>query len=215
MSAFAAVAFASPDETVSFSEPQPGGTVNAASQPIGGAKKVIVGVQGDLAKTTVAVDGGFRKAAGEAVAACWLAGPEAIPVKSEKVKEALRSRFLQVLMEDAGPEDSINICMVIVRAIAEQLARSPDRAVAAAGRCRATPLNFRLGSKGVTLARPKAGPKTRYSCANTAGGINLTARDARGRPLRRALGPKLDVGLYKSTDGPPSNEKMSLRYRLR
>jgi hypothetical protein len=47
------------------------------------------------------------------------------------------------------------------------------------------------------------------------GGIDLTATDARGRPLRKALGAKLDVGLYKSTDGPPSNGKMSLRYRLR
>lgn len=218
-----AVALASPDETVTFNEPQPGGTITAASQPINDAKKVIVGVKGDLAKTTVVVDGGAHKAAGDAVAACWLAGPGAIPVNNKRIKDILENDpDIQAAHRNASPQLAIRLCMELVAVVGTHLTQRPQqppRAVAAGSRCQATPINLRFtrrdGKKVVTLAKRKAGPKVRYRCRTVAGGIDLTATDTRGRALSGSLGPKLDVGLYKTTDGPPSSGRMSLRYRLR
>jgi hypothetical protein len=215
--ALSAVALASPDETVTFNEPQPGGTITAASQSINSSKKVIVGVKGDLEKTTVVVEGGTRgKAVGDAVAACWLAGPGAIPVKNARIKNLLETDDeIQETYQSLGPEEAVSFCMAIVSKLAENLGPPPTRAVASASRCQASPIVLRFGADGPSVAKRKAGPRTRYRCRMVPGGIDLTATDARGRPLRKALGAKLDVGLYKSTDGPPSNGKMSLRYRLR
>lgn len=220
VAAFTAVAVASKDETVSFNEPQPGGTITAASQSINDAKKVIVGVQGDLTKTAVVVDGGTKQTAqGDAVAACFLAGPGAIPVNNARIRDILQNDSdIQEGFQELDAHQAVLFCMAIVAKVAANLV-DPQRAVAAGARCAAKPLVLRIAGSGaarrVTLAKRKAGPKTRYRCRTVAGGIDLTASDSRGRPLRGALGPKLDVGLYKSTDGPPSDGRMSLRYRLR
>lgn len=219
-----AVALASPDESVTTNEPQPGGTIKADSQPIGSVGKVIVGVAGGLGKTTVGVEGGVKisKETGEAVAACWLAGPGAIPVTSKRIKDILNNDpDIHDAFEAADPKEALVFCMLLVRTVAENLVakgrRSAVGARSAASGCKVKPLNLRFtrrnGNKVVTLAKTR--PTTRYSCAKAKGGISLTARAPKGRKLSRELGPKLGVGLYKSTDGPPSSGKLTLRYRLR
>lgn len=216
------VALASNNESVTFNEPQPGGTLNGASQSITAAHEAIVGVKGDLDKTTVVVEGGIKKHAdtvGNAVAACWLAGPGAIPVDNAGLRDLLANDTeINEIYDDLQPDQVVFFCMAIVRTLAEKLVH-PDRAVRSAPRCTAKPLSFRIEPKGkrttpklVTAA--KARPKTRYTCSKVKGGIKLRAR-AKGKPLAGELGPKLDYGMYKSTDGPPSNGKMTMSFRLR
>jgi hypothetical protein len=218
-----AVALASPDESVTTNEPQPGGTIKADSQPIGSAGKVIVGVAGRLGKTTVGVEGGVKinKETGDAVAACWLAGPGAIPVTNKRIKDILNNDpDIRDAFEAADAKEAVVFCMLLVKTVAENLvngSRSAVGAQSAASGCSVKPLNLRFtrrnGKKVVTLTKTR--PTTRYSCAKAKGGISLTARAPKGRKLSRELGSKLGVGLYKSTDGLPSSGKLTLRYRLR
>jgi hypothetical protein len=89
-----AVSLAATNATVTSNEPQPGGTINASTQPIGSSGKVQVVVKGGLAKTTLVAEGGLERsgsAQGSAVAACWLAGPGAIPVTNARVKSILEN----------------------------------------------------------------------------------------------------------------------------
>jgi hypothetical protein len=181
---------------------------------------MLVTVAGGLGKTTVAVEGGKKsisKETGEAVAACWLAGPGAIPVTSARVKDLLdNDPDVQDIFDTADPDEALAFCMFLVRTVAEKLAGPPGGRTAASG-CKAKPINLRFtrrnGKKVVTLAKKR--PTTRVTCTKVKGGITLRARRTNGKPLRREVGSKLGVALYKSTDGPPSSGKLTLRYRLR
>ena len=218
-----AAALASKDETIAFPEPQPGGTVSGASQDIGTSKGMTVTAKGDLRGTTVATEGGVKgkwsETAGNAVAACWLAGPQAVTVNHEKVREWLRSDDLQDFAreESVDPYKMLNFCVALVTFIGERLSDTPSARASAA--CRATPVNLRFrrrdGRTVLTQAKRRQGPNTRFSCRTVNGGIALTARDRKGRPLKRSLGSKLDYKLYKTTKGPPSDGKLSLRFQLR
>jgi hypothetical protein len=220
---FTAVALASNDETITASEPQPGGTLSGASQSIGGSKGATVSVTGDLRDTTVVLEGGARVSKqsadrGNAVAACWLAGPQAIKVKNDKVREWLASDDVRdLLREKPGAGDVLIACMSLVKFIANRIGDEPSGRAAAG--CQAAPVNLRFrrrnGRTVLSLATQRQGPTTRYRCKKVAGGIAMSARDKNGKPLKGALGAKLDFGLYKTTKGPPSAGKLKLRFQLR
>lgn len=216
---FAVAALATPDAMVTAGEPAPGGSVTAASQPIGDSRTVRMDVTGGLGKTTVVAEGGARtNARGQAVAACWFAGPESIPIKNARVKRILATDpDIQRVYRNLDARDALLFCMELVAAMGANLALDPRAAASAAG-CRATPLAFRLkgrkGSRTLTLIRPRRGPRTHYTCTTVAGGIALTARARRGATLRRAVGRSVGLGVYKAPDGPPSSGELAFRFRL-
>jgi hypothetical protein len=217
-----AVSLAATNATVTSNEPQPGGTINASTQPIGSSGKVQVVVKGGLAKTTLVAEGGLERsgsAQGSAVAACWLAGPGAIPVTNARVKSILENDpDIQQSYDGASrnPQLTLALCMSLVAAVGENLANE-RRAVTAATGCSLKPLKLRFrrrnGATVATLAK-KTGLDTRYSCSKVRGGLKLTARGG-GKPLSGEVGSTIGLGLYKTTDGPPSSGKLTFKFGLR
>lgn len=167
---------------------------------------------GTLAGTTIVGEGerSNATATGELVAACWLAGPDTLPITNASLKKRIAEGIPQ--FETYGPQEALIACMKLVT----EIVRYP-RGISSASACRTTKrlaVNYRKGRiVSVTVAPKAPAGAVRYTCSATGGVIKLgvTAAGAKGG-LRGAIGPKLDVGVVRSAKAPRRTAKLTLRF---
>jgi hypothetical protein len=211
--------------TKEIAAPGPGGTakVTAPSPFATGASKVGVTVRGDLGGTTIVGEGEKTKskAFGEAVAACWLVGPEALVIPPNSVMRSIlgKDTFKDLWKKaENNPRLLLRFCIYLVARIADEVVRSPP-ARAAQGGCTAQRLAIRgriRKRKVVSLKRVKAkAPRSavRYTCAAApSGAIKLTVDGRRAGGLKRKLGRKLDLGVVRSPNTPASQSRLTFGF---
>lgn len=221
--------------------PEPGESVKASSpEPIPNkarrADTSVTNSSGNLSGATVVADdkGG---SVGEAVAACWLIGPDALNLPATLDTGYFRPETRKQIVEDfarledrieqarkTGDETQLNKltsyrffqCLKLV----DSLSRAPRSSTAAANGCQATRLqvvvqrNRRGRATGLKFVRRKPGKRdVRYSCAvDGPGAITVTADGRRRRGLRDGLGKKLDFGVVREPDAAPDSGRLTFRF---
>lgn len=180
---------------------------------------------GSLSGTTIVGEGERTKAqaVGEAVAACWLIGPEilTIPPGSKLTKIIATQEFKNLWKKaQSGPRAKLALCLALVQALGRDLAgRGPvRRAHAAATGCNVRRLairgRIRKGSV-VSLVPVKTNPPTavRYRCATAPGGaIRITVDGRRPGGLKAKLGPRLDLGVFRSPAAPAAPSRLTFGF---
>lgn len=225
MAILAATAFATRDASIDVAEPAAGGSSTASSQPLGDSSKVAVSVRnsaGDLKASTIVGEGGSaRTGAGDAVAACWLIGPEAIPVKSADVREFLAEERVQKRFRNASAKQTMSMCIGLVTALG-LFAGGDSKASSSAGGCRVQSVALRVRRRGGRSVVSPAGkrsrrPTVRYRCSGAGrGAVRIAVTGGRaGGALRRQLGPRLDLGVVRHRDAPKRRAKMTIGFGLR
>jgi hypothetical protein len=214
--------------TKTVPEPAPGGSVTASSpKPLpAGATKVGVTVAssgGDLKGTTIVGKGGLAQQVGEAVAACWLIGPDAlqIPSNDDVLKSLLSSENFRRYFPRFTFKQQLQFCMLIV----ERLATSekvngfgPRSTQSAAGGCRAQRLAFAIRTRSGRIAsvrRTKSAltaTSVRYSCTAAGGKTRITVDGRTKGGLRKMLGTKLDLGVVRAKTAPSRGAKVTFTF---
>ena len=214
--------------------PEPGESVKTSSpEPIPPkarrADTSVTNSSGSLPGATVVADG----SAGEAVAACWLIGPDALNLPARidvhRTKEKVIDSFAKIDEQIAearrtGDKQKLNSlltirfisCLELVR----DLAAAPASSTAAANGCQATRLevnvqrNRRGRATGLKVVRRKPGRRdVRYSCAvDGPGAITITADGRRRGGLRKGLGRKLDFGVVRERGAAPDSGRLTFRF---
>lgn len=211
--------------TKEIAAPGPGGTatVTAPSPFATGASKVGVTVRGDLGGTTVVGEGEKTKskAFGEAVAACWLVGPEALVIPQGSAMRAIlgKDAFKDLWKQaENNPRLLLRLCIYLVARIADQAVGSPS-ARAAQGGCTAQRLAIRgriRKRKVVSLKRVKTKPPrtaVRYTCAAApSGAIKLTVDGRRAGGLRKKLGRRLNLGVVRNPNTPAGPSRLTFGF---
>jgi hypothetical protein len=219
-----------PGESVKTSSPEP------VPQKARRADTSVTNSSGNLSGATVVADdkGG---SVGEAVAACWLIGPDALNLPATLDTGFFRPETRkQIVDEFARLEDRLEqarktgdeklatklasarffMCLKLV----DRLSRAPRSSTAAANGCQATRLevvvqrNRRGRATGLKVARRKPGKRAvRYSCAvDGPGAITVTADGRRRRGLRKGLGRKLDFGVVRDPGAEPDSGRLTFKF---
>lgn len=211
--------------TKEIAAPRPGGTatVTAPSPFATGASKSGVTVRGDLSGTTIVGEGEKTKskAFGEAVAACWLVGPEALVIPPDSViRSILAQESFKNLWKKAenNPRLLLRMCIYLVAKIAERPLGRPSARTAQGG-CTAQRLAIRgriRKGKVVSLKRVKTKATrsaVRYTCAAApSGAIKLTVDGRRAGGLKQKLGGSLDLGVVRSPRTPASQGRLTFGF---
>jgi hypothetical protein len=212
--------------TRTLTEPIAGGIAKVSSPTLGrGASKLGITVRstgGKLTETTIVAEGEVRRGdrIGEAVAACWLIGPEALDYGSPGLKANFLRHFKQTFVE-ADAAKSLDLCIVLVRELAKSLVRRmDDPARSAASTCQAKRLGIamRVRKGRIVAARPVTSqrlPSTavRYRCAKGAdGAVKVTVDGRRRGGLRKKLGLKLALGIVRAPNAPAARGKLTLGF---
>jgi hypothetical protein len=187
---------------------------------------------GNLTNTTVVADG-EGGTAGEAVAACWLIGPDALNLP-EKIGAYTRAKIVADFadydrrIEEArkkGDVETVNEltqrrfigCLALVEDLGKKASGS---STAAANGCQATRLqvivkrNRRGRATGLKVVRRKPGKReVRYSCGPSGpGAITITADGRRRGGLRAGLGKKLDFGVVRERGAESDSGRLAFRF---
>ena len=205
---------AAPDcTTKTLAEPAPGSTAKLSS-PIGrGGSKLGVTVRssgGSLPKTTIVgeAERTGASATGEAVAACWLIGPDALEVPpTSKLKAILATEKFRQQFTGSSADNQLRQCIALVKLIAQgRLDRGRSAASTCQARRVAMALKLRRGRiVGVRPAKSQRVPSSAvgYKCAvGTDGAVRVTVDGPRRGGLRKKLGPKLNLGVARAADAP-------------
>jgi hypothetical protein len=197
-------------ETKELPAPAPGTSATVKGSIAKGVRKAGVTVDssaGSLVGTTLVGKGSVKPSekAGEAVASCWLTGPEALfPSKAELSAFLEKHNFRDDFDELAkDPREFFIYCTNLV---GELLGEGRSRH--AGGGC-AQQIVVSAKEKGqkvlLKLAKANALPKSavKYSCAETAdGGADITVTSSNKKGLRGELGKSLDFGVVSAADAP-------------
>jgi hypothetical protein len=218
-----------PGESVSVSSPE---TIPAKDRR---TDTSVTNSGGNLNGTTVVADAKtpFSTKVGEAVAACFLIGPEALDPQdaySLAAKEDAVTRFAELEREIEKAEKQNDKKRLAVLAKVRYLAcfelastlvgRRPSASAAASARCQATRLevivqrNRRGRATGLKLVRRRPGKgDVRYSCAvDGPGAITITADGRRRGGLRKGLGKKLDFGVVRERGAEPASGRLTFSF---
>lgn len=221
--------------TKTISEPKPGGSEDVSSPefPPGGAdcagspgrvssstrrqtcEVTVSSSAGTLDKTTIVAEGEATPAqkGGEAVAACWLIGPDALQIDNEHLKRDLTDPLFKKDFDTWSAQRQLGFCMGIVRLIGE---KRPTRSEAAATRCRVQRLGFafrKRKGKVVSIRLAKSTAKSvNYSCSPSGGSATVKLTGPSKGNLRQALGRKLDLGVYRTKKAPRRSGKLTFTF---
>jgi hypothetical protein len=208
-------------------EPAPGGSSRVSSPTIApGASKLGVTVtssSGELTGTTIVGEGERSRstATGEAVAACWLIGPEALDISDPDLKAEVLKEIKPLFELNAGdPERVLRLCIALVAKIGTGAEPRPVRAHAAASSCRAQRLGIamRLRRGRIRSARPIVSRRipskaVRYKCAVGANGaVRITADGRRRGGLRKKVGRKLELGVVRARNAPAARGTLTFGF---
>ena len=207
--------------------PKPGATTRASGPIARDARTATASVTsstGNLKGTTLVADADAerRTAVGEAVAACWLIGGDALTADSNTYKSGLEDarQATERLLDDANSGDSTRrliFCIAFVKALGARLAKASH---AAASGCRATRIEIivrrnrrgRVTSAGARQRAPGRGD-VRYSCSREgAASVAIKANGRRRGGLRRSLGKKLDIVAYRHKGAARANGQLSFGF---
>ncbi len=187
-----------------------------------GVKVTVRDSAGNFNGTTVVGAGGRTpaQAAGEAVAACWLIGPDALTITNRRLKELLASSLMKKRFANASPEAQLRACMYLVTVLfpLTPTAAVAQRTTQAAGGCRARRIAVAVRKrkgKVVSLRPAKSRPTAtsiRYSCTASGGAQTITVDGRRKRGLRRALGKKLKLGVVRAKNAPRRAAKVTFTF---
>jgi hypothetical protein len=211
--------------TKTVTEPRPGGTATISSPTLApGASKLGITVSsssGNLKGTTIVGEGesGHNDRTGEAVAACWLIGPDALNYGNPKVRESFLRTFKETF-EHASPRNALLLCVLLVQELAERLDHQQPDARSAARSCQAQRLGIamRIRRGRIVSARPLTSqrvPRTgvRYKCvAGADGRIKLSVDGRRRGGLRKKLGRKLNLGIARAPHASPARGKLTFGF---
>jgi hypothetical protein len=207
--------------------PAPGKTTTVSSPLAFGAGATSAGVTvnasgGSLGGTTIVGSGGRTgaQATGEAVAACWLIGPDALTVTDTQRRRLNEPDFKALWAKAANnPSVTLRLCILLVRALTRDTLPTstppPARAFAAqAGGCNVKRLVIRgkmrkrkvVSLKLVAVPTPKA---VRYACA--AAGTGTVRITATGK-LKSQLGPKLALGVVRQAKATATASKLTFGF---
>ena len=230
-------------KTKTLTEPGPGGSVTTSSpQPLPddcprsvsarssvqircSVDFTVSSSSGDLKGTTIVGEGEVTvspksQKVGEAIAACWLLGPDAVEISNAGVKAFVNSALFKEAFSTVGPRYALVVCenLAILGFFGKEPVKSRIRSVAAAGGCHAQRFRFafreangRIASVGLTKSRPTA-TSVRYSCTASGGTVKVTVDGRVKGGLRKALGTKLDLGVVRSKKAPKRASKLSFKF---
>jgi hypothetical protein len=210
---------------VSRAVPPAGGSVTATSTGTvsSTARKLdssVTSSSGTLADTTVVADAKaeLRTRIGEAVAACWLIGTDAVRIPAS-FDSADRLARIDANIETLDAQHRLFACTALVSII---YSREAPHADASATGCRATRLELRVrrNRRGhVTSARIRRrapGKRdVRYSCTATGpGAIKVTADGRRRGGLRTGVGKKLRLGAARAPGAAADSGRLTFRFGI-
>jgi hypothetical protein len=217
--------------------PEAGKSVKATS-PEAIAKKArrantsVTNSSGTLSGATVVADD-KAGTAGEAVAACWLIGPDALnlpeddlTLKGALVKQTLKDfAKLEQAIDEARRTGSprteqahaalrFNLCVGLVRLLGASSSRAAANGCPATRREVVVQRNRRGRAIGLRVVRRKPGKRdVRYSCAvDGPGAITITADGRRRGGLRDGLGKKLDFGVVREPGAAPDSGRLTFKF---
>jgi hypothetical protein len=223
--------------TKTLTEPGPGGSVTVSSpQPLpadcpGQSFRAPSSVQircdvdvtvsssaGDLKGTTVVGEGERTKAqaTGEAVAACWLIGPEALQLKSQIAQsfvEKLRDAF-----QSLSADSTLRLCILLVQFESRRITAGVRNPQAAERGCRTQRLALAFRTSGGHIASVRVAKNrltatsVRYSCTASGGTVKVTVDGRVKGGLRNALGTKLDLGVVRAQTAPKRAAKLTVKF---
>jgi hypothetical protein len=195
--------------TRTVAAPAPGQSVTVeAPKPTPTAKKATLTVTGSmgLGGTTIVADGGETKpgSPGEAVAACWLIGPDALQVTTKVALKFLGNPKVQEKLRSQRANERLITCLYFVLYVMTE----PDPARLLHGPsagCGAQRVELGVRQEGsVVHLRAKVGTPAdaavRYSCTAKGSATTLTANAGGG--LRSALGETMELGVARTPDAP-------------
>jgi hypothetical protein len=213
-----------PGQSTTISEPKPG----TASSTVGvdqgdptcseafrafaaapGCKETVTVTDsaGNLNGTAVVAPGGAEQTAGQAVAACWLIGPDAIETSNaaarSRLDEILGNPYTSRLFEKAGPDALLVACMGLVQAMYDGV--KSLREPAAAGSCVARPVALAIRTKNgkVSLAPASLPPGgVRYGCGGSGGSEKITIAAPSRAVITAAFGSRLRLGVVRGKNAP-------------
>jgi hypothetical protein len=212
-----------PSETT-VSEPVPGGSVSVSSpDPLprkGGEVTVnVTSSAGDLNGTTIVGEGEVSPEAkekekarkvGEAVAACWLLGPDALATTEEAMQKVLTDPEVKEKFRGLQADEQLRMCITFVTSLGQNLSvGGVGRTSAAAAQmaCGAERIALEVRSRkgkivGVKLAKKQRRPASapRYGCSSSGGDAEITVTHGRKASLREGLGKKLDLAAVRAPD---------------
>ena len=222
-------------------EPQPGGAVEIASpQPLpacpGSSFRAPAAVRatcavdltvrssgGDLKGTTVVGEDDLVVAnvnrPGEAVAACWLAGPDALTYTNKDIASALKNPALIAKINRLDPDEALLLCMYLVLEEGRRhMSRHVSSVSAAAATCPVRRFTLAVHVKNKRLSDPRLvkSPPTatsvRYTCKLSGGTMAVHVSTTGKAGLRGALGTKLDLGVVRSQTAPKRAGKLTFSF---
>lgn len=164
---------------------------------------------GTLAGTTIVGEGERTagQAIGDAVASCWLAGPDALPGLSKSFKKILEKRKAE--LDKFTPLTQLQFCMFLVRFELDAAGgeRKPS-SVGAACKLQRLAVTYRQGHVRDARVTAASGP-VRYRCTATPAGLKLAVS---GSQLKKLIGPKLDLGVVRSSTAPKRSAKLTFAF---
>jgi hypothetical protein len=205
--------------------PPAGGSVTATStgSVSSTARKLdssVTSSSGTLADTTVVADAKaeLRTKIGEAVAACWLIGTDALEIPAH-FANGERLAKIDANFQKLDAKTRLFACMGLVSVIYRT--RGSGAGAAATG-CRATRLELRVRRDrgghvtSVRIRRRAPGKRdVRYSCTATgAGRINVKADGRRRGGLRRGVGKKLRLGAARAPGAAADSGRLTFRFGI-
>jgi hypothetical protein len=174
---------------------------------------------GQLPGAAVVAEGGTRsQRIGEAVAACWLIGPDVVKISNQNLARKIKSKGFLAKFNELDAQGAFRICLQIVAAANRDDPTPP--VVTGAASCRSRPLTFTLKRRKGKVVSIKLSTKTpdkshvRYSCTTSSGKLTITAKRDRKGGLRKSIGKHLDVAAYRSPNAASSDAKLAYRFKF-
>ena len=205
------------------SEPAPGGTGTVSSPdafPADAAKVdvIIVNTAGNLSGITIVGEGErtVAQSTGELVAACWLIGPDTLPFKDKDTIKRMNEPKYKQQLDKLTAQEQLRACLYLVYVIQKGLEGTAGRTTSAAGGCRVRRLGFAIRRSAghvvsVRLAKPTS-TSVRYTCTASGGTAKITVGGRSKGGLRKALGAKLDLGVYRTKKAPRRLAKLTFAF---
>jgi hypothetical protein len=187
-----------PGKTTTTSSP---GTIPSSART---SDTSVTSSSGNLSDTTIVADAGAerRRRHGEAVAACWLIGPEVLDLPPD-LKEAVRTKKVIDELNRQTAAQRLNVCILLVNRLGARFFSGSAARPAAGCRTIRLEITVRRDRRGRIISalasRKRGGSRdVRYSCKlGAAGSMVITADGRRPGGLRAGLGRKLDFGVYR------------------
>lgn len=213
------------ESTRTVTEPAPGGSTTVSSpSPLPEDRTVettVTSSDGDLNGTTVVGSGGrtVAQASGEAVAACWLIGPDALVFNKDEqnIKDYLDHPRVKKAWAGLDPKAQLEACIALVRWIAGSI-RTPQGTAESAAGCRTQRLTVAITTRGGRVTSVRLGKKPltptsiKYTCSGKAGSEKVRIDGRQKGGLRRALGPKLRLGVVRAKSAAGARAKLTFGY---